>query len=191
LANNRGQGIIAAAVQNCWGKFIMAESTDSPGGSGAAGTTTGGAGKSQVERSRRSPDDPLFAHIVYGVYLVSFSAEFVVLSFLGFDFIFLFVFLFSIAGLTLANFKRKTTYGNLTGTHYTWQIRTFWYSLPIAVITVLPFIGNSSLLGEFGVASNLELILGLLLAIWVLHRIGKGWLWLVDGRVMYPQTVKA
>lgn len=70
--------------------------------------------------------------------------------------------------------KREDVQGTWLESHFTWQIRTFWYSL------LWSFIGG--VLWPFGIgmiilAANL---------IWFIYRIVKGWISLADNKAMYP-----
>ncbi|MCP4407079.1 MAG: hypothetical protein GY807_04835 [Gammaproteobacteria bacterium] len=63
--------------------------------------------------------------------------------------------------------------GTWLDTHYSWQIRTFWYSL---VWTVLGALTMILLIGY--------LILGIAY-LWLIYRIVRGWLNLASNRPMY------
>ena len=68
--------------------------------------------------------------------------------------------------------KREDTAGTIYESHFTWQIRTFWWSLLWAVI------GFATLIVGVGF-----LVLGVS-AIWVIYRIVKGFLYWNDGKPM-------
>lgn len=65
--------------------------------------------------------------------------------------------------------------GTWLESHFRWQIRTFWYT---AVWTVLGVITFLVLIGYF---------ILLAAAIWLIYRVVKGWLYLNDGKTMYPE----
>jgi uncharacterized membrane protein len=68
--------------------------------------------------------------------------------------------------------KRDDTRGTWLESHYRWQIRTFWFGLLWGVIGgILVFV----LIGFIVLAAD---------AIWIIYRIVKGWLNLVDGKPM-------
>ncbi|MEW6352884.1 MAG: hypothetical protein AB1469_01100 [Pseudomonadota bacterium] len=69
--------------------------------------------------------------------------------------------------------KRDDVRGTWLASHFTWQIRTFWYSLLWAVIGVMTFI---FVIGYFILIAD---------AVWVIYRIAKGWLRLIDRKAMY------
>jgi uncharacterized membrane protein len=82
----------------------------------------------------------------------------------------------SIIAVILNYVKRSEVQGTYLASHFTWQIRTFWFALlwaGIAVVVMLTFILIPvAYLGIIGVG------------IWVLYRIIRGWLALQDRRPM-------
>jgi uncharacterized membrane protein len=78
-----------------------------------------------------------------------------------------------IAAIIINYVKRDDVNGTLLESHFTWQIRTFWWSIVWFVIAVpLMLIG----IGFFILAANF---------IWVLYRVIKGWVDLNDNKPMY------
>ncbi len=78
----------------------------------------------------------------------------------------------AIAGIIINYIKREDAAGTWLESHFTWQIRTFWYGLLWAVIgwaTLIILIGFVVLLVGF---------------CWMLYRIIKGWLNLNDNKPM-------
>ncbi len=77
-----------------------------------------------------------------------------------------------IAAVIVNYVKREDVAGTIYESHFTWQIRTFWWSLLWAVIGVLLMIvvvGFAILVAD---------------AIWFLYRVIKGWLRLSEGKPM-------
>ncbi|MCU7796750.1 MAG: hypothetical protein KZQ75_06435 [Candidatus Thiodiazotropha sp. (ex Myrtea spinifera)] len=69
--------------------------------------------------------------------------------------------------------KRQDVQGTFLESHFTWQIKTFWYGLLwgiIGLITVFIVVGYFILLAN---------------TIWVIYRIVKGWLRLTDDKAAY------
>jgi uncharacterized membrane protein len=102
--------------------------------------------------------DTTIAHIIYGLQATSF--------FLGIT---------SIIGVILDYVRRPNVVGTWLESHFTWQIRTFWYSLLwglVGVATLVFFVGYLILLS---------------VTLWAIYRIAKGWLNLADGRPMYAE----
>ncbi|MEW5756178.1 MAG: hypothetical protein AB1810_07720 [Pseudomonadota bacterium] len=77
-------------------------------------------------------------------------------------------------GVIINYVKRDDVKGTWLESHFTWQIRTFWYTLlwcAIGFITLIILIGYVILTAA---------------GIWLIYRIIKGWLNLNDGKPMYP-----
>ena len=85
----------------------------------------------------------------------------------------------SIIAVILNYVKRSETRGTWLDSHFRWQIRTFWFGLLWVVLC--------------GVFVVLTLGIGLLIAwlpllvvgLWFIYRIARGWLALVDRRPLY------
>ncbi|MFN7086268.1 MAG: DUF4870 family protein [Burkholderiales bacterium] len=118
-----------------------------------------------------APRDSLvtLTHVIYALHAFSAitgltSAAFVVTAFLsGWP---------SIIAVILNYAKRNEVRGTYLDSHFGWQIRTFWYAVLwflIGVLLIATVIG-----GVIGVP--LLVVAGL----WVLYRIGRGWLALFD-----------
>jgi len=76
----------------------------------------------------------------------------------------------AIIGIVINYVKRKDVQGTFVASHFTWQIKTFWYTLLGLFI--------SALLLSVGIGA----LLALIVAIWYIYRIVKGWLALNDGK---------
>lgn len=93
-------------------------------------------------------------------------------------------FLFSIPSIiaVIINYvKRGDARGTWVDSHFSWQIRTFWYALlwailmfPIALLLALTIIGIP-----------LAMAVPVILSAWLIYRVGRGWLRLRDKRPMY------
>ena|SRR5688572_4151137 len=110
-------------------------------------------------------------HVIYALHGFSavmglLSSAFIVTSFLaGWP---------SILAVILNLVKRGDVRGTWLESHFDWQLRTFWYALLWVIVAVLLAI---TLVGIV-VAIPLAIVLGL----WVLYRIIRGWLALIDHR---------
>ncbi len=82
----------------------------------------------------------------------------------------------SIIAVIINYVKRPDVRGTYLETHFSWQIRTFWYAL---LWVVLMFILVFTVIGI-----PLAWLIGVVVGLWVLYRIIRGWLALVDGRPM-------
>ena len=88
-------------------------------------------------------------------------------------------FLFSLPSITavIMNYARRDTLrGTWLETHFSWQLRTFWAA---AIIWILfaPLVLTIILI-------PLVLVVRALLGLWVVYRIGRGWLAVRDGRTV-------
>jgi uncharacterized membrane protein len=83
----------------------------------------------------------------------------------------------SIIAVILNYLKRGETHGSYLESHFRWQIRTFWFALlwvALAGLFALTLIGIP-----------IGLIMLIATGLWVLYRIGRGWLRLIDSKPMY------
>ncbi|VVE32348.1 membrane protein [Pandoraea morbifera] len=79
----------------------------------------------------------------------------------------------AIVAIIINYIKRDDAAGTLYASHFTWQIRTFWWSVVWGVLGVA--------LAVVMVGFAILWVLG----IWTLYRIVKGWLYLNDNKPMY------
>lgn len=78
----------------------------------------------------------------------------------------------SILAVVLNYIKRNEARGTYLESHFSWQIRTFWFALlwvVIALLLVLTLIGIP-----------VSMALASLVGLWVLYRVTRGWLRLND-----------
>jgi uncharacterized membrane protein len=83
----------------------------------------------------------------------------------------------SIVAVIMNYARRSATRGTYLESHFRWQIRTFWYAVLWACVSmflIVTIIG--ALIGLPGL---------LALAIWIIYRVARGWLALRDRRPMY------
>lgn len=112
-------------------------------------------------------------HIIYGLHAFSaltglLSSAFIVTAFLtGWP---------SIIAVILNYLKRDAVYGTYLESHFRWQIRTFWFALIWLIVMILLFV---TLIGI-----PFAWIIGVLTGLWVLYRIVRGWLRLLDAKPM-------
>jgi uncharacterized membrane protein len=112
-------------------------------------------------------------HIIYGLHAFSavtglVTAALIVTAFLtGWP---------SIIAVILNYVKRSDVRGTWLDSHFSWQIRTFWWSLLWVLIGAVLFI---TLIGI-----PIAYVLWIATGIWVLYRIIRGWLALTSQRPM-------
>jgi uncharacterized membrane protein len=87
----------------------------------------------------------------------------------------------SIVAVIMNYARRSATRGTFLESHFRWQIRTFWYALLWALVVwavtlplFLVLVGIPLFYAGFGA-----------LAIWIIYRVGRGWLALRDRVPMY------
>ena len=124
-----------------------------------------------------SPSLVRTTHIVYalhalGLALGAFGAASVLGSFLfGWP---------SIIAVIINYVKRNEARGTWLDSHFTWQIRTFWFALVWAALVALVSIPLAVVLVGIG-----TWIAGMFaLGVWAIYRIGRGWLRLKDHQPM-------
>ena len=128
------------------------------------------------DNTTHAPDNLVtLTHVMYGLHAFSaltglLSAAFVITAFLtGWP---------SIIAVILNYIKRNETEGTYLRSHFSWQLRTFWFAalwVALAIALGLTVVG-------LVVAVPLAVVAG----IWVLYRIARGWLALSDGKPMLP-----
>jgi len=131
------------------------------------------------ERTGAGDPEPLpsavtIAHVVYGLHAFAIAVGIagsatVVGSFIGS--------VPSIVAVILNYWKRRDARGTWLDSHYRWQIRTFWFAILWVVVAAILF---ATLIG-------IPIAVGILVAItmWLVYRIARGWLRLLDRRPMY------
>jgi len=118
-----------------------------------------------------------YTHVIYGLHALSVfigltSAATVIGSF---------VFgLPSIVAVVMNYMRRSDARGTFLESHFDWQIRTFWYALLwIAVAAVLSAPLMLILVGIFTMW-----LAAVVIGLWVIYRVARGWLALRDGRTV-------
>jgi uncharacterized membrane protein len=114
------------------------------------------------------------AHIVYGLHALAIvlgitGAATVIGGFVGS--------VPSIIAVIINYLKRGGARDSWAASHYRWQIRTFWFALLwliIAMLLVVTLVGAPVGLG-----------LLLVLTLWLIYRIARGWVRLLDKQPMY------
>ena len=126
-----------------------------------------------------APSDSLvtITHVVYALHTLSL----VIGAFGAASIIGAFVFGWpSIIAVIINYVKRSEVRGTYLDSHFSWQIRTFWWALLMsAIIAVLGFTLAIVLIG-FAIWIVGFFVLG----IWAIYRIARGWLALMDRRAM-------
>jgi uncharacterized membrane protein len=82
----------------------------------------------------------------------------------------------SIIAVIINYVKRGDTRGTWLESHFRWQIRTFWFAVLWVLIAAVLFVTV--------IGIPIAWVLALLLGLWVLYRIIRGWIALGSGRAM-------
>ena len=81
-----------------------------------------------------------------------------------------------VIGVIINYVKQDDVRGSWLETHFRWQKTTFWYGLlwtSLGLVTLPFLIGYAVLAGA---------------TVWLIYRIARGWIYLVDGKRMYQAT---
>jgi uncharacterized membrane protein len=118
-----------------------------------------------------------YTHIVYALHALSAAIG----IFGGATVVGSFVFgLPSIVAVIMNYVRRSDVRGTFLDSHFSWQIRTFWWALGLTAIAfvlsaplMLVFVGFLTFAGA-----------AFLIGIWIVYRVVRGWLALKDGRTV-------
>lgn len=83
----------------------------------------------------------------------------------------------SIVAVVMNYARRSATRGTYLESHFRWQLRTFWFAVLWACVSVLVML---TIIGIFAGLAGL-----LALTLWIIYRLVRGWLALRDKRPMY------
>ena len=87
----------------------------------------------------------------------------------------------SIVAVIMNYARRSQARGTFLESHFTWQIRTFWWALFWAIV-----IGGISLVLAFILIGFVTWVVGAFaLGVWVIYRVARGWFALRDRKPMY------
>jgi len=126
-----------------------------------------------VEAAGPRPGLVTITHVMYGLHAFSaitglMSAALVVTAFLtGWP---------SIIAVIMNYVKRSEAAGTFLDSHFSWQLRTFWFALLWVVI------GWLMIVTIIGAVIGVPILLGV--GVWVLCRIARGWINLADRKPM-------
>lgn len=83
-----------------------------------------------------------------------------------------------IVGVVINYLKREEAAGTFVASHFRWQMRTFWFGLLWGFLGAVTFI---IVIGWFILIAA---------GIWIIYRVVKGWLYLVDGKPLYTEPTR-
>ena len=115
-------------------------------------------------------------HVIYGLHAVSLITGIVTAASVVFAFLTGWP---SIIAVILNYVKRSEARGTWLESHFRWQIRTFWWGL-LWVGLCLAFV-----VATLGVGLLIAWLPLMVVGLWFIYRVAKGWLRLVERRPMY------
>ena len=129
----------------------------------------------EITTSQNKPTEGMvtLTHVMYGLHAFStlmgvLGPVFIVTAFLtGWP---------SIIAIIINYARRSDTRGTFLDSHFGWQLRTFWYAVLWAVIAGLLFIS------VFGIPFA-WVLLGIV-GLWVIYRLTRGWVALINSESM-------
>ncbi len=88
----------------------------------------------------------------------------------------------SIIAVIMNYVRRSEVRGTWLESHFRWQIRTFWFAL---LWIVVAGVISAPLVLLLGLGILTFFLAALIVAIWIVYRVARGWLALRDKRTMY------
>lgn len=128
----------------------------------------------------RPNDSPLvgYTHIVYALHALSVLIGITGPATVVGSFIFG---LPSIIAVVMNYVRRRDVAGTWLESHFTWQIQTFWRAL---IAIVIAGVISAPLVLAFGLGILTFYLAVVVVGIWVIYRVARGWLALREGRAM-------
>ncbi len=123
-----------------------------------------------------SADLVQYTHIIYGLHALSILIGIMTTASIAGKFVFG---LPSIIAVIMNYIRRSDVRGTMLESHFEWQIHTFWVAAAVLVAAAI-FSGPLVLL--LGLGFLTFFLAAGITGLWVIYRIGKGWLALRDGK---------
>jgi uncharacterized membrane protein len=130
-----------------------------------------------LDAARTEPHPSLvnYTHLMYGLHALSALIGFMTAAFIATAFVFG---LPSIIAVIMNYVRRGDARGTYLESHFRWQLRTFWLAaLAILVVFLLSFPLFFLLVGFLTFPIGVVIV-----GIWVVYRVARGWLRLKDGQ---------
>ncbi len=122
--------------------------------------------------------DVTWTHLIYALHAVGVTLGVATSAFIVTSFLFG---LPSIVAVIMNYIKRGDVRGTVLESHFRWQIRTFWFALLWIVVASLLSLPLMLVLVGFVTLWVAAVLIGL----WVLYRVARGWLRLASREPMY------
>ncbi len=88
----------------------------------------------------------------------------------------------SIIAVIMNYVRQSEARGTWLESHFRWQIRTFWFAFLWIVVAAVV---STPLVLLFGLGVFTFFLAALIVAVWIVYRVARGWLALRDKRTMY------
>lgn len=126
----------------------------------------------------RSPDPALisYTHWMYALHALSAAIGLVGSPFVITAFVFGWP---SIIAVVMNYVRRSDARGTYLESHFSWQLRTFWFAL---LWFVLVGLFSAPLVLLLGLGFVTWILGAIVVGIWIIYRVARGWLRLKDGR---------
>ena len=124
------------------------------------------------------PSDVTWTHVIYALHAVGVSLGVATSAFIVTGFLFG---LPSIVAVIINYVKRGDVRGTYLESHFRWQIRTFWFALLWLALATLVSLPLMLVLVGFVTLWIAAVVIGL----WVLYRVVRGWMRLGSRQPMY------
>ena len=120
-----------------------------------------------------------YTNVIYGLHalsvLIGITGPATVVGNFGFG-------LPSIVAVIMNYARQSEARGTWLESHFRWQIRTFWFAL---LWIVVAGVISAPLVLLLGLGILTFFLAALIVAIWIVYRVARGWLALRDNRTMY------
>lgn len=121
-----------------------------------------------------SLDGPrVWCHVMYGLHAFAAATGIVTSSTIIFAFVASWL---SVIAVVINVLTRDRVHGTWLASHWRWQLRTFWFAVLWVLVTGLLFV---TIIGI-----PLAWVVAVSTGLWVLYRVIRGWLALIDRRAM-------
>jgi len=136
----------------------------------------------QPNNATAEPNQSLITvtHVIYALHTLSLITGIVTAASIVFAFLTGWP---SIVAVILNYVKRSEARGAWLESHFRWQIRTFWWGLLWGALC-LAFV-----VATLGVGLLVAWLPLMIVGLWFIYRVAKGWLRLIDRRPMYDENL--
>lgn len=128
---------------------------------------------------KADPSLVTYTHIIYGLHALSVFIGLTSPATVVGSFVFG---LPSIIAVIMNYLRRAEVRGTFLESHFRWQIRTFWFAFLWVVVAAIV---SAPLVLLFGLGIVTFYLAAVIIAIWIVYRVARGWIALRDKRTMF------